>query len=79
MITMTEEDQFNWDNPDTEEDTIRLIKKYLRTPEQKALLDEADLSIEDLLNGRYANGYQGLAESLFADWNQRLGKKEFGF
>ncbi len=39
--------------PDPEEHTVDIVKQYLRTSEQKAWLDAHDLSIEDLLNGRY--------------------------
>src|SRR5260370_2901214 len=42
--------------PDREEHTVDIVKQYLRTSEQKAWLDAHDLSVEDLLNGRYAWG-----------------------
>src|SRR5260370_40129773 len=42
--------------PDREEHTVDIVKQYLRTSEQKAWLDAHDLSIEDLLNGRYGGG-----------------------
>src|SRR5260370_8484168 len=44
--------------PDREEHTVDIVKQHLRTSEQKAWLDTRDLSIEDLLNGRYGGGGQ---------------------
>src|SRR5260370_30767705 len=42
--------------PDREEHTVDIVKQHLRTSEQKAWLDAHDLSVEDLLNGRYGGG-----------------------
>src|SRR5260370_5848189 len=44
--------------PDREEHTVDIVKQYLRTSEQKARLDAHDLSVEDLLNGRYGGDDQ---------------------
>src|SRR5260370_4898241 len=42
--------------PVREEHTVDIVKQYLRTSEQKAWLHAHDLSVEDLLNGRYGGG-----------------------
>ena len=53
------------------------IKKYLRTQEQREQLASMDLSLEDLLNGRY-NGNQGRqVRQIFAAWNEKLGFQAF--
>ena len=65
------------DGRDDEEWTIKVIKKYLRTAEQKAWLDAHDYSIEDALSGR-TYGEQEIDE-MYADWNAKLGVKAFGF
>lgn len=69
-------DEGNWE----EEYLVLFIKKYLRTPEQKALLDARDISIEDVLNGRIEGADQdGIYNMLFEDWNAKLGFRGFGF
>lgn len=78
-LGMDSDELFNWENPDSEEVSIDLIKKYLRTPAQKEMLDKFDLTIADLLNGRYAQAYAAAVQSIFDDWNQRLGEKHFGY
>lgn len=77
-ITMDAEDFHLWENGE-EEHKIMLIKKYLRTPEQKAALEAMDLTIEAMLNG-CVSGYpeQHLTSAIFAEWNRRLGTKHFG-
>jgi len=64
----------------TESDTVRFIKAHLRTPEQKKWLDEQDLSIEDILNGRFGavDGQEAYIQGkLFVDWNTKLGRTYF--
>jgi hypothetical protein len=57
---------------------VAAIKRHLLTPEQKAFLNKHDLSIEDVLNGRFAIRLSGtLTEKLFKPWNAVLGWKEF--
>lgn len=60
---------------------VQAIKRHLLTPEQKTTLATAGLSIEDMLNGRYGdpNHDDVVVESIFADWNKRLGGRRFGF
>lgn len=77
-ITMDAEDFHLWESGE-EEYVVMLIKKYLRTPEQKAALDAMDVTIEDMLNGRVSgHPERHLQSAIFADWNQRLGTKHFG-
>lgn len=55
--------------PDREEHTVDIVKQYLRTSEQKAWLDAHDLSIEDLLNGRYGGDDEPGVEATYGAWN----------
>ncbi len=64
---------------DKEEYLVAAIKRCLRTDEQRQLLYTADLSIEDLLNGRYSIQYSVMVQHIFDEWNKKLGWKEFGF
>lgn len=65
---------------DKEEYLVAAIKRYLRTPEQKAMLDARDISIEDVLNGRIEGEDQDdIYNALFNDWNAKLGFRGFGF
>lgn len=55
------------------------IKKYLRTPKQKMWMEAFDYSIEDMLNGRIEGEFaQANCDIIFAQWNDRLGRKVFG-
>lgn len=63
--------------PDKEEDTVKVIKEHLRTPLHKLAMDQTDVSIEDMLNGRFTQA-QGLTVKLiFTAWNKKLGKEVF--
>jgi len=61
-----------------EEYTVAAIKQHLLSEEHRKLLYDRKLSIEDLLNGR-VEGDQTIYETIFADWNTKLGWKEFGW
>lgn len=65
-------------NPDKEEHTVAIIKTHLRTSEQKLWLAHMDISIEDMLNGRTDGAYADKVESIFKEWNARLGRPMFG-
>lgn len=65
-------------NADGEEHTVYIIKHRLRTPEQKTWLDAQDLSIEDLLNGRYNAEQEPIIFKMYADWNAKIGEFTFG-
>ena len=58
---------------------VEAIKKYLRTDDHRKTLGELDLSIEDLLNGRYNYKQHKKVDKIFDDWNQKLGFIAFGF
>lgn len=56
---------------------VQAIKKFLRTDEQKKILFDLDLSIEDCLNGRYTQKEYPKVMKIFKEWNEKLGYKEF--
>lgn len=61
-----------------EEYAVRIIKIYLRTPEQKAEFDRRDITIEDCLNGRTEPEHAGFKLRTYRDWNAKLGRHHFG-
>lgn len=66
------------DGFDSEEYLVAAIKQYLRTPAQKIKLDAADISIEEMLNGRVAGSTnQALVRVIFDEWNEAAGEKWF--
>ena len=66
-----------FDEPDEWEEEI--IKRNLRTPQQKAWLDQHDLTITNILEGRTPLSLSSQIISLFfQDWNAKLGKHVFG-
>src|SRR6266702_8808189 len=56
---------------------VSIIKQFLRTPEQKIMLDTADISIEESLNGRYMPAQGSFIQAMYEDWNTKLGRKYF--
>ena len=63
---------------DKEEYLVAAIKKYLRTPEQKVKMDAADITIEEILNGRVAGvENQQLVREILNQWNVVAGEKFF--
>ena len=56
---------------------VNAIKRHLLTPEQREFIHAKDSSIEDMLNGRVEN--DDWSDVIFADWNAKLGWKEFYF
>ena len=68
------------DGFDDEHYLVDAIKKYLRTQEQKAILDAKDISIEDVINGREGEALDSdFLASMYDDWNAKLGFHGFGF
>lgn len=63
---------------DKEEYLVKAIRKSLLTPEQKKLMDECGLSIEDMLNGRYGEEKEEVIFKIYDEWNEKLGWMEFG-
>lgn len=61
-----------------EEYLVAAIKRWLLTPHQHTILVEHNLSIEDLLNGRWPCGHMSFyVNNFFKPWNETLGWKEF--
>ena len=68
--------KFEWGD---EQYLVQGIRKHLLTQEQRLMLYEADLTVEDLLNGRYGGDEQdAIVDRIYSDWNARLGHKHFG-
>jgi len=63
---------------DDEHWIVDAIKAHLLTPQQRQWLFEHDLSVEDLLNGRYGGDLEEEIYKIYDDWNKKLGFKEFG-
>ncbi len=78
--TPTWEQVVEWfkETSDDEHWVVAAIKKHLLTEEQRKLMFEADISIEDLLNGRVQIG-SDLVTKIFNEWNAKLGRKQFGW
>ena len=63
---------------DNEGRFVQAIRKHLLTDDQKRFLHQADLSIEDCLNGRYGEKHeQAIARKLYKPWNTKIGSKCF--
>jgi hypothetical protein len=73
------EECHNFLNADSEADQVRFIKAHLRTSDQKDWLDKQDLSIEDVMNGRFNEHQEGYIQKMHEEWNLKLGRKIFGF
>ena len=69
----------NWDNLDSEEQLIEAIKAELLTEDQRALLYWLHLDVAACLNGNYTGDQEAAVEGLFAAWNERIGRKVFGW
>lgn len=79
LVPFTEEEFHLWEQAD-EEYVVPLIKKYLRTEAQKKEMNDFDITIEDMLNGRVAGeDAQKFVATTFMLWNARLGYKHFGY
>ena len=68
----------DFDGFDDEDHHVQLIKKYLLSPEDKAMLVEIDCSIEDCLNGRVSGKYEQRVDAMFQRWNAKVKFKAFG-
>ena len=53
------------------------IRQHLLTDEQRKELIRLGLSIEDCLNGRYTSDCAQFISSMYKDWNEKLGWREF--
>lgn len=68
----------------TEEQLVNFVREYLLTENQRLDLFQYDLTVEDILNGRYDERAENLIlYRLFKDWNEKLNivghKNRFGF
>jgi hypothetical protein len=65
--------------PAKEEYFVIAINEILLTDGQRAYLNDQHLQIADLLNGRIFGQQEPSALAIFADWNARLGRKDYSF
>lgn len=72
-------DYFKKGSFDDESYLVIAIKKHLRTPEHKNQIDINDLSVEDMLNGRFGSQKEKIVLAIFDHWNKSLGFKCFGY
>lgn len=64
---------------DDEDQTCEIIRASIVTPEQGEWLKSHDLSVSDLLNGRYDVGLDNeIHAKFFKAWNAKLGKGSNG-
>jgi hypothetical protein len=67
-------------DPQEESALVAAIRVHLLTEEQRKWLFDADLSVEDLLNGRYTDATEQGVLKLFKTWNEQLNAPGmFGF
>ena len=57
---------------------VDAIKTYLLTPEQKQWMFDHDLSIEEMLNGRYTWADKNGCYKIYKEWNYKLRVNAFG-
>lgn len=62
---------------DSEDRQIEAIKQYLLSDDDRALLREHDVSLSDILNGRFAVALNAEIFPMFKRWNEKLGYKRF--
>jgi len=56
---------------------VEAIKTHLRSSANRDKLQKLDLSIEDVLNGRYGIKDEFFVRQIFNEWNQKLGYIHF--
>jgi len=78
-ITLTEEEKLHFTNPDNEAELVNAIRTHLLSKTQRQQLFDANISVEDILNGRFEERYSTLIDALFTDWNEKLGRRQFHF
>jgi len=69
-----------WENGEFngEQYLVAAIKKYLRDDEDKQIMFDLDLSIEDMMNGRYTGDQSDAVHAMYAKWNEKVGHHHFG-
>ena len=79
-LDLSAEEMGHFTNADNEAESVQAIKTHLLTEQERKKLYDANLSIEDVLNGRFDESHSGLIEEeLFPAWNEKLGYRHFGF
>jgi hypothetical protein len=76
-VPIPEEEFYRLANAVGEEYTVSTIRRYLLTEPQRLWLFEQNVSIEDLLNGRFDGHLESEVGAMFRDWNAKLGSKHF--
>ena len=56
---------------------VDAIKKHLRTEEQRKKMFELDVSIEEILGGRYPRSKGRAVDAILKEWNKKLGFRAF--
>ncbi len=51
----------------------RAVKRFLRTDDQRGLMYELDLDMEDIFQRRYAADQEQLVLGMFDEWNKKMG------
>lgn len=65
-------------DPVSEDQVVRIIRRYLLNDYQVEFLGNHSLSLEDVLNGRFSISTKSLIEkNLFKPWNAYLGEELF--
>ena len=59
--------------------SCNFMRAKVIAPGEKAAMIEMGLTLEDMMNGRFAGDYEARVDELFEAWNQRLGYKLYGF
>jgi hypothetical protein len=57
----------------------KAIQKNLLSAQDRAFMADRSYDVPDLLNGRWEQEDAERIQSIFNDWNCKLGWKEFGF
>lgn len=57
---------------------VEAIKTHLRTKEHRQMMADMDVSIEEMLNGRYGGDLEPKVFQIYDEWNAKLGFKSFG-
>jgi len=66
-------------DPQSEDQVVRIIKANLLQPGHKVKLRELDLSVEDVLNGRFSNDKSSDVWEILDGWNAECGEILFKF
>lgn len=59
--------------------SVDAIKRHLMDNDDIVTLSNANISVEDLLNGRFNGAQEPIIERIMDKWNQKLGHRYFGF